>query len=154
MPYNNLIVIGSTLYSTRGSYIDIINISDGRLLSTWKCPSTHSPQNTDVTKVEPTLNMTESARGKPEAENFQPVKRRKLSNFEDCKVATISKPEKKRKKNNHDAIYSIDTPNISVFTASANGKFLVLVTGEDKSIRVLEIIETGQSITLNQLSQR
>ena len=73
-----------------------------------------------------------------------PEKKRKISPTEDGKDTTTTLES-------DDAQFEITWSNIPILKSTTNGNYLVLVTGEDKCIRVLEIGEHG---ILQQLSSR
>lgn len=102
-------------------------------------------------------------------EDGPPAKKRKLSsenieakNGETSASTPNTKQEqqdgkkKKQKQNNRsEAVASgLQAPAVIALAATKDGKHVIAVTGEDKSIRVFESIEEGGSHKLQQLSQR
>jgi hypothetical protein len=81
-----------------------------------------------------------------------PAKKRKLLSREsvgsDASSAEIlienGKNEKPRKKK------ELDLPSVTNLHASKNGRYVIATTGEDKSLRVLELSKDGRLNTLNE----
>lgn len=153
MPYQCLKQCGTILIAARGSSIDSFSLEDRSLLSTWKIPSNQQSnivQNSG-TSANPTSQNSESMDIALNSE-APPAKRRKLSNAENSQ-----KPSEKRKANNRsDAVaYGLQAPAVIALAATKGGRHVIAVTGEDKSIRVLEnIFEDGGTHKLRQISQR
>lgn len=136
MPYQRLQRSGNILIAARGSSFDSFSLQDGSLLSTWtNAPSSKSEP------VEATLATS------------PPAKRRKISTeekeegIEEPKEESIKAPngshtakkEKKKQNNRSDAVASgLEHPAIIALTVTQDGKHVIAVTAEDKSIRVFE----------------
>ena len=142
MPYQRLQRSGNILIAARGSSIDSFSLEDGSLLSTWT--------NTPPAKSEPPIPKTE-----PTTASTPPAKRRKISpgEEEDEKVeektedipkpqngsAPPGKKDKKKQNNRSDAVASgLESPAIIALSVTKDGKYVIAVTAEDKSIRVFE----------------
>ncbi|KHJ33367.1 putative trna methyltransferase [Erysiphe necator] len=158
MLYQTLEMVGDLLIGARGSYLDLINFRDTTLVSSWKCPLTCSKQNQQELQDDNKLNKgSEILDCAVESNNSPPIKKIKLSQSKNRKLDTSfnhtdgSEPGCLKDQNN---LFTIDSPNISLLTSTNDGKNVIIVTREDKSIRVLEIIGTGNSRELIQLSQR
>ena len=172
MPYHCIKRCGSVLVAARGSCIDSFNPADGSLLSTWKCPC---PSAQEGNKKEP--NIADQPTGtlptgldtqKSESSidvvlESSPAKRRKLSTIEDDAPKPpakngAKKEQKTAKKRNSrsDAIVSgLEIAAVIALAATEEGRHVIAVTGEDKSIRVFEItVDDGRKQCLKQLSQR
>jgi len=154
MPYQCLKTCGDLLIAARGSSIDTFNIENRTLASTWKCPTTQEPK-TNITVQEEQAVASLPAVIEPVTEqSTPPAKRRKLS-FSD-------EPEKSKQKNgkgkNHrsDALSTgLEAPAVIALTATKEGRHVIAVTGEDKSIRVFEnIFQQDSKHALKQISQR
>jgi tRNA (guanine-N(7)-)-methyltransferase subunit TRM82 len=83
-----------------------------------------------------------------------PTKKRKLSASGPADKQTVSKDGGK-KKNRSDAVLSgLEAPAVVALASTKASNHVVAVTGEDKSIRVFEIIQKDGIHQLKQLSQR
>lgn len=173
---------GNLLIAARDSKIDLFNLEDGSYLSTWSCPWPENPKKTkspigDPAKVLVIEDPQSSSVDIIVDSNSPPAKRRKLSTGEDEKQETPTKlpednasessktqvqsggkggkQEKKQKQNNRAIAIStgLETPAIIALSVSKNDKYVVAVTGEDKCIRIFEILE-AEIPSLIELSQR
>ncbi len=187
MPYQCLSQCGSLLVAARGSSIDLFNLKNGSLISTWDCPL---PQDSERTKLSSERNMIEastenipcSATGQNIDRFSPPAKKRKLSEakadvlkseIEAGKDADLDadlnpksgheampepndqKKKKSRPNNRSNATTSgLEAPFVVTMTATRDYRYVVVVTGEDKSIRVLENIEKDGTQQLKQVSLR
>jgi tRNA (guanine-N(7)-)-methyltransferase subunit TRM82 len=173
MPYHCIKRCGSVLVAARGSSIDSFNPEDGSLLSTWKCPcpSAQEGNNKEPNIAYPSTGTLSTALDtqKPELsidvvlESSPPTKRRKLSTVEDDAQKPpakngAKKEQKSAKKGNRrsDAIVSgLETAAVIALAATEEGRHVIAVTGEDKSIRVFETtVDDDGKQCLKQLSQR
>ncbi|KAK0118877.1 tRNA (guanine-N(7)-)-methyltransferase non-catalytic subunit trm82 [Cadophora gregata f. sp. sojae] len=175
MPYQCMETCGNILVAARGSSIDSFSLENGSLLSTWTCPASSDTTQTEkasaseiqkkAASLEPVVPTGEVDAG----EDGPPAKKRKLSsgiieetNEDDSSLTPDTKQEqqdgkkKKPKHNNRsEAIASgLQAPAVIALAATKDGKHVIAVTGEDKSIRVFESLEEGGSQRLQQLSQR
>ncbi|RKF84115.1 tRNA -methyltransferase non-catalytic subunit trm82 [Golovinomyces cichoracearum] len=155
MPYQAIEAIGNLLFAARGSSIDLIDTKNATILSTWTCPPTHSQNHHIASEVESGEGSFNNLGEKNE--NSPPVKKRKLSseknNLSDKNLKEAEVLESTDGKNKGDA-YHVESPTVSILTSTLSGKHIIIVTGEDKSIRVLEKVGEDQSQKLVQLSQR
>lgn len=141
MPYQRLHRSGNILIAARGSSIDSFSLQNGSFLSTW----TNAPSS----KPQPPTSTPASS---------PPAKRRKISDGEieegkeELKEEPVkaqngsspSKKEKKKQNNRSEAVASgLEHPAIIALTVTQDGKHVVAVTAEDKSIRVFENISTA-----------
>ncbi|RKF65833.1 tRNA -methyltransferase non-catalytic subunit trm82 [Erysiphe neolycopersici] len=157
MPYQVIVTVGDLLIAARGPHLDLINLSSTTLIFSWKPPPASSKQNQPELCTETTIEQRpEISNDTAEPENSPPVKKIKLTQSKTSEVDASFKSKKSESDHpkNENIPSSIDSPNISLLKITKDGKHIVLVTREDKSIRVLEIIGTGQSRKINQLSQR
>ena len=175
MPYQCMVTCGNILVAARGSSIDSFNLENGSLLSSWTCPASQDAtgkEKPSLVASQKETNIPESATPTEEADNEEngpPAKKRKLSsenieakNGEPSTSTSNVKQEqqdgkrKKQKQNNRsEAVASgLQAPAVIALTATKDGKHVIAVTGEDKSIRVFESIEEGGSHRLRHLSQR
>lgn len=163
--------LGNVLIAARGSSIDSLNISDGSLLSTWTSPApipqettngkTEAPVAEQKTNLTPppslqksessSVNITLDASGSP------PAKKRRLSKDEERQRSKEigQNPPKKKQNNRSDAVASgLEAPAVIALAVTRDGKHVVAVTGEDKSIRVFQNVSENSQHELQQLSHR
>ncbi|KAH8591307.1 hypothetical protein B0O99DRAFT_519576 [Bisporella sp. PMI_857] len=154
MPYQCLKKCGDILIAARGSSIDSFSLKDHSLLSTWRCPSTQSSKSLEPAKDTPApVSQDSSASVEIVTEqSTPPAKRRKLS---------TSGPEKpnqqngKRQNNRLEYVSSgLEAPAVIALAVTRNGKHVIAVTGEDKSIRVFENAFKDSKHELIEISQR
>jgi tRNA (guanine-N(7)-)-methyltransferase subunit TRM82 len=151
MPYQRLQRSGDVLIAARGSSIDTFDLINGSFLSSWS------------TAPKPTQTTTPATSEAPDASS-PPAKRRKVSDEEDTAdiegAATTSetnaktngnsngqsKAQKKKQQNQksraESASSGFEHPAVICLAATEDGKHIVAVTAEDKSVRVLERIAT------------
>jgi tRNA (guanine-N(7)-)-methyltransferase subunit TRM82 len=163
LPYQSIKRCGKVLVAARGSSIDTFNLEVGSLLSALTVSSTQDPKtaNSSSEKAQNTL-QSQMLRSSEDVvlQSSPPAKRRKLSAAEEDGSAQESnqkngsrKEEKGSKKCNKrlDAVASgLETPAVILLAATGDGRHVIAVTGEDKSIRVFQH-DLGE---LEQLSQR
>ena len=163
MPYQRLQRSGNVLIAARGSSIDTFDLSNGSFLSSWST----APETVNA-PTHSTPNALESS--------SPPSKRRKVVDEEDvadseptgqlsAKISTngngngVAKAEKKKQQNQksraESASSGLEYPAVTCLAASSDGKHVVAVTAEDKSVRVLEHVknESGKQ-GLRQISIR
>jgi tRNA (guanine-N(7)-)-methyltransferase subunit TRM82 len=148
---------GNLLVAARGSSIDLFQ--DGSLLSTWKCPSIEGMGNTQpppelATKL--VTQTSESSSIEITIDSSSPsAKKRKLSASEPAEAKPVSKQAKKKQKNRSDAVLSgLEAPAVVTLAVTKDGRHVIAVTGEDKSIRVFENVRENGVHQLKQLCQR
>lgn len=135
-----------------------MNLEDGSLLSTWTSEKA-AEAPIDAPPLE--KQKSESSSVDITLDSAPPTKKRRLSkgpgeDEEEEEKVPVKDGKKKSKKNNRaNAIVSgLEAPAITCLAVTKDGKHVVGVTGEDKSIRVFEnIVEDGKKC-LKQLSQR
>ncbi|KAH7364496.1 guanine-N(7)--methyltransferase subunit trm82 [Rhexocercosporidium sp. MPI-PUGE-AT-0058] len=172
MPYQCMVTCGNVLVAARGSSVDSFNLESGSLLSTWTCPASQDAKKerlspADEQKKDEIPNPETATEGGDPEENGPPAKKRKLSSENvEAKSEETSTPntiqeqqdgkKKKQKQNNRsDAVAcGLQAPAVIALAATKDGRHVIAVTGEDKSIRVFESIEKGGSYRLQHLSQR
>ena len=166
MPYHCIKRCGSVLVAARGSSIDSFNPEDGSLLSTWKCPcpSVQEGNNKERNIANPPTGVPSTALDtqKPESsidlvlESPPPAKRRKLSTVEDEAQKPPARNGAKKGNRRLDATVSgLETVAVIALAATEQGRHVIAVTGDDKSIRVFETTVDGDGKQcLKQLSQR
>jgi tRNA (guanine-N(7)-)-methyltransferase subunit TRM82 len=183
MPYQCITERGNLLVAARDSNIDLFNLEDGSHLSTWAFPSSEKVQDPkSVVEEQPkTLATQESQSSSVDIiinSNSPPAKRRKLSSGEAEKQETPikeseqelasnsnvtvqknginGKQQKKQKQNNRSVAIStgLEPPAIIALTVSDDEKHVVAVTGEDKCIRVFEVVNEEEKVKLVQISER
>lgn len=156
MPYQCMVQCGNLLIAARGSSIDIFQ--DGLLLSTWKPPSSQgmgtAPSPSEISTRLATQNSESSSVEITLESSSPPAKKRKLSASESGDVNSISKEGRKKRLNRSDVVDSgLEAPAFAALAATRKGNHVIAVTGEDKSIRVFEIVRED-GMHLKQLSQR
>lgn len=163
MPYQCMTRCGDILVAARGSSIDSFKLEDGLLLSTWNCPSSQHSQDgktpngeLDLTTKVATIQTSESSLVEIALDiSSPPAKKRKLS--QSGQVPTLVEPKDgKKKQNNRSAAVAsgLEAPAVTVLASTTDGKHVIAVTGEDKSIRVFEHVFIDGAHQLKQLSQR
>lgn len=147
----------SLLLAARGSSIDVFE--DSALLSTWSCPSIQetgrSQPRSEVSTKLATQNSESSSVEITIDTSSHPAKKRKLSASEPAKSRPDSKEGKRKQNNRSDAVLSgLEAPAVIALAVTKDGHHVIIVTGEDKSIRVLGIAQENGVFRLRQLSQR
>lgn len=173
VPYQCLSTCQNFLIAARGSSIDLFNLEDLSLLSTWKCPSNQT-QRVNLQQSIPNLSSKSQHLASSEdtvpVSSSPPAKRRKLSgagdnlqpaekdgkNEKKDKIEKNDQNERKKANNRSDAVVSgLQAPAIIALAVTNGGQHVIAVTGEDKSIRVFEIVsqQDGRQ-QLRHISQR
>jgi tRNA (guanine-N(7)-)-methyltransferase subunit TRM82 len=156
MPYQCMVQCGNLLIAARGSSID--SFRDGSLLSTWKCPSIeiagHSKPSPEVTTKLATQN-SEASPIEIITDSAPPTKKRRLSSSEPVVASKVSKEKNKRQNNRSDAVLSgLEAPAVIALAITTDYRHVIVVTGEDKSIRVFENTQEDGVHELKELNQR
>lgn len=173
LPYQCIKRCGKVLVAAKGSFIDTFNPEDGSLLSTWKCPSAHESSNSRPETSGQVLDGPVNRLGTHKSESpldvvlesSPPAKRRKLSAGDEDGPAQNPAKENGRKKDQErgkkgnrrlDAVaIGFEAPAVISLAATEDGRHVIAVTGEDKSIRVFQNSFDGDGRHyLSQLSQR
>lgn len=138
-PYQCLKQCGKYLVAARGSSIDTFDISNNTYLSTWKSPVPESVMEAKMAGEETNIQSGEQ---KPETSTPEspapPAKRRKLSSSEGTEEKTVVVQQLKKKAKKESTPKIIEPPPITALTITKDHKHLIIITGEDKTIRVLE----------------
>jgi tRNA (guanine-N(7)-)-methyltransferase subunit TRM82 len=148
---------GNLLIAARGSSIDLLQ--DGSLVSTWKCPSIQEVGNAQPPPELATKLVTQTSESSSVEitidSSSPPAKKRKLSASEPTEAPQVSKEGNKKQKNRSDAVLSgLEAPAVVALIVTKDGHHVIVVTGEDKSIRVFEHVQENGVYHLKQLSQR
>ena len=155
-PYQCLQRCGSVLIGARGSSIDSFSLHDGSLLSTWKCSPTHGIMNgTGKSPAETTKQNSESPSVDIVLDKSSPSpKRRKLSTGRDDDGKMSAKEGEKKVNNRPDSVASGQgAPAVTALATTKDGRHVIAVTGEDKSIRVFENAFERNGASKQQLCQ-
>lgn len=153
---------GDILVAARGSSIDAFKLQDGSLLSTWTDSGRQNFQagNSLELAAEPTTKLaTQSSKSSSTIDitletTSPPAKKRKLSLPDQSPFQPEAKNGKRKQNNRSSAVASgLDAPAITVLVSTTDGRHVIAVTGEDKSIRVFENVIGGVH-RLKQISQR
>ena len=176
IPYHGLLVCGDVLVAARGCNLHTFSIKDGSHLYTWTIPSlkkdelseaTPGPENgsSDQTPVP----CEEEAPAAEDGDSGPPSKRRKVERGEaveqdepDQEVGpeggenvTVKTKKRGRKKKKLHPLPLVpkptEQPMVQCLTATVDGKYIVAVTGLDKTIWVFGHDGAGN---LKQLSRR
>lgn len=154
-PYQCLQNAENFLLAARGSSIDLFSLEDLSLLSTWKCPIAQASNAKDTRQ-----STTQESSDLTNAETLQaspPAKRRKLSEDKTVQEAADGAQREKKKPNyRSDSVVSgLEAPAVTTLAVTRTGGHVIAVTGEDKSIRVFEIVvDEDKKHYLKILSQR
>ena len=135
----------NVLLAASGPTIRLFNALDGMFISKWS-------------HLEPTETKQAARDRSPGSHDDKgsegpPGKRRKLSNdsapseASSVEVVVDNGGKKRRKSKRKDFLI----PSVTSLTVTSDGKHVIAVTGEDKSLRVLELLDNG---VLKQISQR
>lgn len=178
MPYQCLEKCGEFLVAARDSSIDLFNLSNGEYISSWSCPLTQTPAKGKPNGGESSKKqeVKESPLVVDEVDaSAPPAKRRKIETEDEKKTEekVEEKPEpkvenkvvnenggkkqQKKQKQNHrtDSIATgLEPPSVIALAVAKNAQYVVAITGEDKCIRVFEVITKDGKAILNHLSQR
>lgn len=143
--YQCVEVIGEFVIAASAHTLQTFNLSNGSQISQWACPAQLN-KTALATQSEPT-NDEDGLQGSGAlsievtgSDSNQPAKRRKLSdpsNEESSSVGRAPKGEKPRACSQRTTTKTSIYPNIVALTSSNDGKYVIIVTGEDKTIRVL-----------------
>lgn len=123
-----LLGLSDLLVASAGSHLYTYSVVNGQRLDSW-------PKIVDSSEPDATTASTSQGQAPPE-------KRRKLSS---------ASPDQNEEKPESNESASQTWSSIPLVVVSADGKYVVALTAEDKSIRVFEIGTDGQ---LNELSTR
>jgi len=163
VPYHVLEVCGDVVFAARGS--NIYSLKSGleqQPVLAWKYPvkEQQTEQKTETPKVQST---EEPSAESPAPEEAPPAKRRRLESGAAEAQAPEPEPEKKEGNNKSKRAYHpkkvkpqkpnahAEKPFVQGFFATSDGRYLVTITGADKTIWVFEHDGAGN---LKQLSQR
>lgn len=158
-PYQCVGVIGKYLIAASAHRLNTFSLLDGSQISSWACPTPlndakpisllKSKNNEDGETQIPSIPAAEAA----PVDSDPPAKRRKLSDSSNKDAPTSSKNGnggKPRPNQQKSADDSSIIPNIIAMTSSNDATYVIIVTGEDKTIRVLRHVNGH----LKQISQR
>ncbi|KAI9745169.1 MAG: tRNA (guanine-N(7)-)-methyltransferase non-catalytic subunit trm82 [Claussenomyces sp. TS43310] len=153
--YQCMHICGDILIAARISHIDTFSLKRGSRLSSWSCPlPSHEPQNADTSaeKVQVESSKSSSDSSVKNLTSVEPaVKRRKCSSEHDS-PPTLDKSRKQSKLQHSEAQdHDSSAPNITALAVTTDGRHVIVVTGDDKTIRVLKHDLKG---SLQQCSKR
>lgn len=160
-PYQCLEVAGNTLIAATGNELHTFNLETGDQVATFAVTApvvdVKASQKTDKEAKKVVLDITPDSEETPEAgSDNPPAKRRKISDDEkkdvgaeentvESKKATRPKAKQLRPANDGSV-----APNFIALASTKDGRHVIGVTGEDKSVRVYKH-ENG---VLKQISER
>jgi tRNA (guanine-N(7)-)-methyltransferase subunit TRM82 len=156
LPYQCVQKCGGVFVAATVSRIDTFDIENGSWLSSWNCPAAPIDKYKTEDKTEDDGRIVEAPAQSdfPDSnilESGPPPKKRRLSAGDNAKETTTSKANGHNPKAIAAAKQRQRAPAIVTLKCTKDGNHVIAVTGEDKSIRVLEHDGKGQ---LRQLSQR
>lgn len=135
----------NVLLAASGPSIRVFNADDSTFISRWS--HIEPPRSEKKTRDRSPGSHDENSLEGP------PGKRKKLFNDDNPSdtpsVEVVAEGGRKKRPKAKRQDFSI--PSVALLTATTDGKYIIAVTGEDKYVRVLELLEDG---TLKQLSQR
>ena len=165
MPYQRLAISGNHLIAARESSIDSFSLQDGSLSYTWCCPFL-GEDSKDKSKIEPHEFPLRSGIHISEVEpeythklesGPSPAKKRRLSSTAPPTGLGESKQAKTRNTKFDSGRIGLGAPFLIALAVTKDDQYVVTVTGEDKSVRVLKQTymtgKEGQSF-LKQISVR
>ena len=180
VPFHRLKASGDILIAARGASIHTFNATDGSYISSWQVPQKAEKaekaeeakeQAKDSETTEEAAKVEETAKGDvlPAAEgddDAPPSKRRRVEGEEaeaqSEKTQENAQKKKKKPKNKAPQVYkdpakaqasalrTADLPVISILEVTADGRHVVAIMGQDKTVRVL----SHKNGHLTQLSAR
>ena len=145
------------LYCSRqgSSRLNVLLAASGPSIRTFNNDGTCISKWSHLEPAESTKNTRDRSPGSHEGKDSEvpPGKRRKVSDAGNASEASsvevvVENGRKKRRKSKRKDLM---VPSVINLIATSDGKHVVAVTGEDKSLRVLELLENG---ALKQISQR
>jgi tRNA (guanine-N(7)-)-methyltransferase subunit TRM82 len=160
---------GNFLVAARGSNIDLFSLTVGSFLSTWQCPShQNSPKaKPAVQEAKPKLENEDSKSSSVDIiveASSPPAKRRKLSDEDEQDENSVNgqkednkggnKKNKKQNNRSESVASGLEAPAVIALTVTSDAAHVIVITGEDKSIRVFSVISQDGVAQLQQLSQR
>jgi tRNA (guanine-N(7)-)-methyltransferase subunit TRM82 len=161
MPYQCMVKGGNLLFAASGSKIDLFNIQDGSLISTWKCPLGQNISQNNQSSSEAISSNAINHKLESSSINIEhnasspPAKKRKLSEPGNGNGQQFENGEGGRKNNRFAAVASgLDAPAILALAVTRDCQHVIAVTGEDKSIRVFANIQEDGKQILSQISKR
>ncbi|KAH8815073.1 guanine-N(7)--methyltransferase subunit trm82 [Xylogone sp. PMI_703] len=157
LPYQCLQICGNVLVAARGASIDILSLETGMLLSTWNYKESTNAGPSTLENDDSAAALTKDEANKTTLDDASPqAKRRRLSSSRsDIRISKGQDERKPVPDLSSSTLSKASSPTIINMTGTRNGKHLVVVTGEDKAIRVLEWESTSSSSrTLSQKSLR
>lgn len=125
------------LLAASGSSILSFDVDTGSLLSTWPSPGPYETLSTDKHDCE-----TESER---QAKRRKVVLPRDASSSDSAEIVV----ENKLDTESLPITDSVSSSNVVKIVSSADSKYIVVVTAEDKSIRVFELLEAGNLLQIS-----
>ncbi len=154
--YQCLHKCGDILIAASISRLDSFSLEDGSRLSSWTYPTPGNGQKdkqTTLPRSEGNLNLLETQHSLMDAahDNGPPAKRRKLSGSDDGQIVADGHFESKKIKQSDAVARRLEAPAFMALTSTKDGKHVIAVTGEDKSISVYEHDGRGQ---LHHISRR
>lgn len=163
LPFQCVLAQGDILFAGRGGDLHTFKIEDGSYISSWRYPVTlegESSTKSDEFKDEVVASAATLSQESPEQEQGPPAKRVKLDDTPESaqqqgqENGENGEAKNRGKKTNRRADATsgpAERPFVQVLTATKDGKYIVAVTGQDKTIWVFEHDLAGN---LKQISQR
>lgn len=155
-PYQCLAECGNILLAASNSRIDSFNLKDGSYISSWICPTTLTGSTdlaTDIVGSQPSAPLPDCTSVSDSVSNTPLKRRRLLDTAERAKtIERVTEPPKNHR-NQQPQQPTTGTvtcpPTIISLTFTKTGNHVIAVTGDDKSIRVLEHQKNGSLMQLS-----
>jgi len=163
IPFQCLEACGSILVAARGGSIYTFSSDDGHHISAWSHPSSKSQAAASENEIKPDLETTASTiQDDPDQASEPASKRRKFDSGAEAKgddgsTETAEAGGSQKGKNNKNkggtgSNHAVSNmPMIICMKTTPDGQYIVAVTGQDKTVWVLEHDGAGN---LKQLSER
>lgn len=148
-PYQCLQICGNVLVAASTSHLDTFNLADRVHLDSWGYSSdTNRDESSDPSAIlEP--HDLESSTIKTRHGSEPLAKKLKISDENAFEVANSVENTPVSDQGRKSLHHQIFTPNIIALTATKDGRHVIAVTGEDKSIIVLENDGNGHLRSVN-----
>ena len=152
MPFHRLLYCSwpttkrkDVLLAASGPTILAFNVADGSLISKW---SHATPLNANDFSKEIGVECTDGF-----GASQSPDKKRKLSNDSEVSEAPSTEivVENSNGKSKRPKTVPVLIPSVACMCGTSDNRYFVVITGEDKAVHVLEMLDDG---SLRQLSRR
>lgn len=158
-PYQCMESTSSFLFAASGSWIYVFSLENGSRLASGECKPLGVQWETPFTQLpgKEAMDKEEEVPEPKRSDSSPPAKKRRLSDDGGSQAKPESPQEMERSQRSKvikEAGVNLEAPFITAMAVTASGQHVVVVTGEDKSIRVFEKTLKDGSFTLEQISCR